>query len=103
MTHTPILDANGDEAEPSRSWFRQQLTLPNLVLACSIAFGVGGYIKAFDALEKRVADVETAMRDTASETAATYSRRDVQDALLISINQRLQNIEGDLKDLKSRR
>ena len=38
MTPTTILDANGEEATPSRSWLKQQLTLPNLVLACSIAF-----------------------------------------------------------------
>lgn len=102
MSTVQLLDPNG-EAVPARSWFRDQLTLPNLVLACSITFGVGGYIKAFDSLEQRVADVEQSLKAEHAQNAETYSRRDVQDALLISINQRLQNIEGDIREIKARR
>lgn len=95
-------------------WLRAQITLPNIALVCAMSVSVGGYIKGFGALESKVAaqdakieriaaDVDARLSKEHELNASTFSRRDVLEALLISINTRLSNIEADVRDLKARR
>jgi len=97
-----IILPNGQE-RTEESWLRRQMTLPNIVMLVGISVGVGGYVKAFQALEGRVHQLELRHSQDQRDMATTYQRRDVQDAVLISINQRLGNIEADVKDLKTQR
>jgi hypothetical protein len=94
-------------------WLRQQFTLPNIALVCAMSVSVGGYVKGFGALESKVAAQDEKIERLAADVAArlskeqeanaiTFSRRDVLEALLVSINSRLSNIEGDVRDLKMR-
>lgn len=94
-------------------WLREQLTLPNIVLVCAMSISVGGYVKGFAALEGKVAAQDARIEQVAKWVeerlskehdlnASTFSRRDVLEALLVSINTRLSNIEADVRDLKAR-
>lgn len=84
-------------------WVREHLTVPNLALLVAGFIGLGGYIRAFEALETRVTQVEASLEQQSHDTAATYLRRDVQDAVLRSIDQRLAQIEESVRELKTAR
>lgn len=98
-----IIVPGGADRQADESWLRKQMTLPNIVMLVGISIGVGGYVKAFQGLEGRVQQLELRHSQDQRDAATTYQRRDVQDAILISINQRLGNIEADMKDIKSQR
>lgn len=83
------------------AWLREHVTVPNLALFLGAAIGLGGYIRSFEALEMRVAQVEASLQQASHEAANTYLRRDVQDAVLRSIDQRLATIEESVREIKA--
>lgn len=102
MSQFHLLGPDG-EPTPQKSWMKEQLTLPNLVIVCSVAFGVGGYIKQFDALEQRVVNVEQSLKAQQIAADETYERQDVNQKVLGRIEEQLVDIKADLRELKSRR
>lgn len=83
-------------------WFLEQFTFGNFVTMASLAFAFGVQYRRLQDIERDVQAIKAQQNADSIATAATYARRDVLAETLQSINQRLGNIEHDLREVKAR-